>query len=118
MASFCKQKKKRVAVNKLNELEYIDGYVYANIWYSDQIAIVDPKSGLVRKWIDCGDLAMKHGIQGVLNGIAYDKERKQLLLTGKNWNKMYLVNMVHVTHTEITSQDKAILMLNNLGYTI
>jgi glutaminyl-peptide cyclotransferase len=75
------------AVANLNELEYIDGQIYANVWHSQTIARIDPASGNVRSWIDLAALAAReqHGSEDVLNGIAYDQERRRLFVTGKHW---------------------------------
>ena len=78
------------AVTNLNELEYIDGEIYANIWHSPRIARIDPKSGQVVAWIDLKSLAAKEqdGPEDVLNGIAYDARGKRLFVTGKDWPEL------------------------------
>lgn len=78
------------AVVNLNELEYIDGEIFANIWHSSRIARIDPASGQVRSWIDLKALAQKeqHDPESVLNGIAYDAQKKRLFVTGKNWSEI------------------------------
>ncbi len=89
-------------VYDLNELEMVDGELWANLWRTDRIARIDPKSGRVLGWIDCAvfvpeeyreqhknpDLAER-----VLNGIAYDKENKKLYLTGKEWSVLYEIQV-------------------------
>ncbi len=85
------------AVDKLNELEYVDGEIYANIWYSDRIARISPKTGEVLGWIDLSNLypaRQRPSREHVLNGIAYDAKEKQLYVTGKNWPKLYQVEVV------------------------
>lgn len=84
-------------VNQLNELEYVDGEIYANIWYSDRIVRISPKTGEVLGWIDLSNLypaRQRPSREHVLNGIAYDAKEKQLYVTGKNWPKLYQVEVV------------------------
>ncbi|MGI9302747.1 MAG: glutaminyl-peptide cyclotransferase [Gammaproteobacteria bacterium] len=81
----------------LNELEYINGSVYANIWHSDAIARIDPDSGRVQAWIDLSDLLpliYRRGDEDVLNGIAYDRVSKRLLVTGKRWPRLFEIEVV------------------------
>jgi len=83
-------------LDRLNELEYIRGEIYANIWYKDLIARIDPASGEVVGVIDCGSLRDGEGAPGpndVLNGIAYDARGDRLYLTGKNWPWIYEVSL-------------------------
>ncbi len=83
---------------RLNELEYIDGLVYANIWQTDRIAQIDPATGAVVGWIDLAGLlgAADRGASSpdVLNGIAWDGAGKRLFVTGKRWPKLYEVRLV------------------------
>jgi glutaminyl-peptide cyclotransferase len=85
-------------VDQLNELEWVDGEIYANIWQTDRIARIDPKSGDVVGWIDCkGLLPMKDFIPqhtDVLNGIAWDPATKRLWVTGKFWPKLFEIKLV------------------------
>ena len=84
-------------MNYLNELEYIDGKIYANVYTTDLILIIDPDSGNVEGIVDCTGLlptALKDKNTDVLNGIAYDPEAKKLYLTGKNLPRMYEVRLV------------------------
>jgi glutamine cyclotransferase len=81
-------------VKNLNELEYVNGVLYANVWYSDSIFAINPKSGKVERIIDCSRLVEKEGPSSsecVLNGIAYNSETRGFYLTGKNWKKIFLV---------------------------
>ncbi len=81
----------------LNELEYIDGKIYANIYTKDLIAIIDPHSGAVEAYIDMkGLLKPQDRTQNtdVLNGIAFDKKHHRLLVTGKNWPKIFWIKVV------------------------
>lgn len=79
----------------LNELEYINGKVYANIYQSDNIAIINPTSGAVEGLIDASIIALDYKEGGeVLNGIAYQKESDRLFITGKNWPSLIEINVV------------------------
>ena len=84
-------------VAKLNELEFIHGEIYANIWYSDRIARISPRTGAVLGWIDLSGLLApdEHTDPGaVLNGIAYDAEHDRLFVTGKLWPKLFEIKIV------------------------
>lgn len=73
----------------LNELEYINGKIYANVWQANYILEIDPQNGKVEKIIDCGDIiGQARGAGEVLNGIAYNKQTNKIYLTGKNWAKI------------------------------
>ncbi|MDT0633261.1 glutaminyl-peptide cyclotransferase [Rubrivirga sp. S365] len=82
-------------VPRLNELEYVDGLVYANVWQTGRIAAVDPQSGAVVRWLDLGTLHTLHTGTGrdVLNGIAHDPATGHLLVTGKLWPSVYAVEV-------------------------
>ena len=83
-------------VSKLNELEWATGKLYANIWYSDRIAEIDPKSGRVLRFIDCSELIRRENPGSpdyVLNGIAFDPATGVFYLTGKKWKNCYLVRL-------------------------
>jgi len=84
-------------VTKLNELEHINGEIYANIWGKDLIARIDPKTGYVKSWIDLAGILSKEdrkGKEDVLNGIAYNPENDTLLVTGKFWPKLFEIKVV------------------------
>jgi glutaminyl-peptide cyclotransferase len=85
-----------VPLPKLNELEYIDGEIWANIWYDDRIARISPENGEVLGFIDFTTLYPQsaRGSEAVLNGIAYDAAAKRLYVTGKNWPQLYEVRVV------------------------
>ena len=86
-----------VAVDQLNELEYVEGEIYANVWGSDRIARISPKTGQVLGWIDLGGLLPRHeraSIDAVLNGIAFDPKAKRLFVTGKLWPKLFEIRVV------------------------
>ncbi|MFB3763931.1 MAG: glutaminyl-peptide cyclotransferase [Methanotrichaceae archaeon] len=79
----------------LNELEYIKGMVYANIWPTDNIAVISPKNGAVKSWIDLKGLlsAKDRKNTDVLNGIAYDPEGDRLFVTGKLWPRLFEIKL-------------------------
>ena len=82
-------------ITKLNELEYIDGYVYANIWTKNLVAVIDPQKGKVIAIIDATELATKgKGNGDVLNGIAYNGISKKTYMTGKCWPKLFEVEIL------------------------
>lgn len=84
-------------VRWLNELEYIKGKVWANVYTSDEIVIIDPKEGEVEGVIDCRGLLpdrLRTSSTDVLNGIAYDPDTRKIYLTGKNWPRLYEVRLV------------------------
>ncbi|PVX24977.1 MAG: glutamine cyclotransferase [Candidatus Bathyarchaeum sp.] len=83
-------------VKNLNELEYINGSVYANIWKEDTIAIINPETGHVTGWIDLTDLKelMNQTTSDVLNGIAYDQNEDRLFVTGKKWSNLFEIELV------------------------
>jgi len=87
-----------VAVEQLNELEFVKGEVLANVWQTDRIARIDPKSGRVVGWIDLqGLLSPADTAQGVdvLNGIAYDPTKDRLFVTGKLWPKIFEIKILN-----------------------
>lgn len=80
----------------LNELEYIDGRVWANVYTSDEIVIINPRTGVVEGVIDCSGLLprkLHSDTTDVLNGIAFNPSDGKIYLTGKNWPKMYEVKL-------------------------
>ena len=82
-------------VRFLNELEWIDGKIWANVYTTDLIVIIDPKSGAVEATVDCSGLlpqSLRDGNTDVLNGIAYDG--KHIYLTGKNWKRLYQIELI------------------------
>lgn len=84
-------------VRFLNELEYIDGKVWANVYTSDEIVIINPKSGRVEGVVDCRGLLpreLRTVETDVLNGIAYNPEDGKIYLTGKNWPRLYEVKLI------------------------
>lgn len=82
-------------VDQINELEWVEGEVWANIWQTDRIARIDPKTGRVTGWIDLTGLLPQRSGNGddVLNGIAYDAKGKRLFVTGKLWPKLFEIQL-------------------------
>lgn len=83
-------------VTGINELEYIKGRIYANIYPTDQIAVIDPRAGRVVCRIDLSDLRKSQPplpANAVLNGVAYDKEKDRLFVTGKLWAGLYEIKL-------------------------
>ena len=86
-------------LGRLNELEWVGGEVLANIWMTDRIARIDPRSGRVTGWIDLSGIVRgvpNRGYDDVANGIAWDARGKRLFVTGKNWPTLYQVRLVPV----------------------
>ncbi|HUV52945.1 MAG TPA: glutaminyl-peptide cyclotransferase [Dehalococcoidia bacterium] len=82
---------------RLNELEYINGEVYANIWQTDRIVRIEPETGRVTGWIDLTGLLSAEDLSqpvDVLNGIAYDAEHDRLFVTGKLWPKLFEIRLI------------------------
>lgn len=82
-----------VPVTRLNELEWVNGEIFANIWQTDRIARIDPFTGKVRGWVDLSGLEelanVPPGSDNVLNGIAWDSAQRRLFVTGKRWPKLF-----------------------------
>jgi glutaminyl-peptide cyclotransferase len=84
-------------VRDLNELEYIRGEIYANVWHTDRIARISPETGRVIRWIDLRGLmsgGYKLDSEAVLNGIAYDAARNRLFVTGKLWPRIFEIEVI------------------------
>jgi len=83
-------------VTQLNELEWVNGEIFANVWQTPQIVRIDPASGNVTGVIDLTALATENGDSSdrVLNGIAYDAQRDRLFVTGKMWPRLYEIDLV------------------------
>ncbi|WP_405205983.1 glutaminyl-peptide cyclotransferase [Aquimarina sp. LLG6339-5] len=83
--------------SKFNELEWIEGKIYANTWQKDGIAVINPANGALEAVINLSGLREKvsqHSDLDVLNGIAYKKDTKQLFVTGKNWDKLFEIEII------------------------
>lgn len=83
-------------LDKLNELEWVEGKIYANIWKSDRLAIIDPVNGEVNATVDLSGLLPRElsGNADVLNGIAYDPKQQRLWVTGKLWPRLYQIELL------------------------
>lgn len=85
-------------VTWLNELEYVEGLVYANVWQTDLIAMIEPDTGQVTGWIDLTGLLSPEELQStpgrVLNGIAYSEQDRRLFVTGKRWPRLFEIELV------------------------
>jgi glutamine cyclotransferase len=84
------------SVTNLNELEYINGEVYANIWPTNKIATINPQTGQVKAWIDLTGIYTQENNDpnSVLNGIAYDAEGNRLFVTGKMWSQLFEIKLI------------------------
>ena len=83
-------------VRELNELEFVQGEIYANVWHDNRIATIDPQSGRVTAWIDLSGLMPENELQdqeAVLNGIAYDQANNRLYVTGKLWPRLFEIRV-------------------------
>lgn len=85
----------RGAVENLNELEWINGRIWANIYTTSLIAVINPDTGVVEQMIDCTPLEreVKNFYAEVLNGIAYDSLAGRIVVTGKNWDKLFEIEL-------------------------
>jgi glutamine cyclotransferase len=85
------------AIGQLNELEFVKGEIYANVWHSDRIARISPKDGRVLGWIDLSGLlpvSQRVNEESVLNGIAYDAKGDRLFVTGKQWPSVFEIEVL------------------------
>ena len=83
-------------VDDLNELEFVKGKIYANVWLTDRIAMIDPVSGNVSAWVDLAGMGPNPSqfTNAVLNGIAYDAAGDRLFVTGKLWPTLYEIRVI------------------------
>ena len=82
---------------EINELEYVQGEIYANVWHADRVARINPQSGMIVGWIDLTGLLARDEVrdeEAVLNGIAYDEKNDRLFVTGKLWPKLFEIRVV------------------------
>jgi glutaminyl-peptide cyclotransferase len=94
-------------IDNLNELEFVKGEIYANVWHSDRIARISTQDGHVIAWIDLTGLLpsdQKVDAEAVLNGIAYDAQHDRLFVTGKEWPTIFEIKVVHRAHEQLRSQ--------------
>ena len=91
-------KDETLPVRELNELEYVKGEIYANVWHDNRIAAIDPQTGRVKAWIDLSGLMPEGELrdpEAVLNGIAYDEASDKLIVTGKLWPRVFEIKVKH-----------------------
>ena len=82
-------------ITRINELELVGGVLWANVWHSDRIALIDPADGHVRAWVDCAALRRRLSSPGeVLNGIARDPITGHMAVTGKDWPELFVIRLV------------------------
>lgn len=84
------------SLSQLNELEFVDGQIFANVWYRDEIARIDPATGQVVGWLDLSSLKPREvrlNREAVLNGIAWDNRSRRLFVTGKNWPRLFEIRI-------------------------
>ncbi len=84
-------------IDQLNELEYVHGLIYSNVWHSDRIAEISPTDGHVVAWIDLSGLlpaSRRLNPEAVLNGIAFDRGRNRLFVTGKQWPTIFEIRAI------------------------
>jgi glutamine cyclotransferase len=86
----------RTPIRDLNELEYVRGDIYANVWHTDRIARISPETGRVIRWIDLRGLmgGFKLDPEAVLNGIAHDAAGNRLFVTGKLWPRLFEIQVI------------------------
>jgi glutamine cyclotransferase len=83
-------------IEQLNELEFVEGQIFANVWHSNRVARISPQTGDVVGWIDLSGLlssVYRLEPEAVLNGIAYDPSRKRLFVTGKLWPSVFEIRL-------------------------
>ena len=88
-----------ISVRELNELEFVEGELFANVWQTDRIARISPATGKVVGWIDLSGILSpiyRRGGDSVLNGIAYDAKQKRLFVTGKLWPSIFEIKIVEI----------------------
>ena len=87
-------------VKNLNELEFIEGEIWANVWKTDRIARINPVTGNVNGWINLSGLLSDEDRNGrrvdVLNGIAFDESSKRIFVTGKWWPVLYEIKIIEL----------------------
>jgi glutamine cyclotransferase len=84
------------SIDNLNELEYVKGDVYANIWMEERIAIINPQTGQIIGWINMTGLqsTQNQDMNDVLNGIAFDEKADRLFVTGKRWSQLFEIKLI------------------------
>jgi len=105
------------ALTNINELEYINGEIYANVWLTDLVARIDPTTGLILGWIDFSGLLPPGTSADVLNGIAFDTATGHLLVTGKLWPYLFEVRLTGLQTASLdgTTVPTASQIIDNTG---
>jgi glutamine cyclotransferase len=88
-----------VPLNSINELEYINGEIWANIWQTDLIVRINPKNGIVTSFLDLAGLSSETQLgsnEAVLNGIAWDSKNERLFVTGKHWANLFEIEVLQL----------------------
>jgi glutamine cyclotransferase len=96
-------------VYSLNELEYLQNRIYANIWYSNQVAVIRPDDGAVEAWLDLGglrDSVAYYPHINVMNGIAYDSLTNRLFITGKRWPLVFEIDVPTLHPEDVAGEDR------------
>lgn len=101
--NYCTKTKGCLELEQINELEYINGLIWANVWLASQVIVFSPKDGIVRMVIDFDGLYSSDEVDDVLNGIAYNGEHAYL--TGKRWPSMYKINVPTISEENMRRQD-------------
>jgi len=96
-------KKRETQIRHLNELEYIEGYIWANVWMTHEIVVIDPNNGQVRAIINLKNIR-KTSEGDVLNGIAYNKDTDKLYVTGKKWKNLFEIVLIRQKKNEKKSK--------------
>lgn len=81
--------------DQLNELEYVDGEILANVWHEDRIARINPRNGRIKGWVDLSAIVAatpRRNPEAVLNGIAWDRKARKMYVTGKLWPALYQID--------------------------
>ena len=89
----------KTPINELNELEYVQGEIYANIWHNNRVVMINPETGRVTGWIDLTGLLPQNEVQdeeAVLNGIAHDERTGRLFVTGKLWPRLFEIRLKRI----------------------
>jgi glutamine cyclotransferase len=110
-ASFAERRRvtvmdRKTPVDQLNELEFVKGEVWANVWHTDRVARIEPRTGRVAGWIDLSGLMGMYRLdaEAVLNGIAYDAASGRIFVTGKLWPRLFEIQIVPKTASPAPGQ--------------
>ncbi|MDR2292668.1 MAG: glutaminyl-peptide cyclotransferase [Prevotellaceae bacterium] len=93
-------------VSQLNELEFIDGLIWANVWQTNTIVMINPETGAVAGEIDLSGIYQNANAENCLNGIAYDEKNKRIFVTGKHWSQLFEIKIIKNKHSQIDEYGK------------